>query len=144
MVVASGIAPPSIFSTFDMLSTSGGMGTVVIDPATDSVIGDIPVGGRPGPIAIEDGAAWVGNGADRTVVRIDLRSRSVVKSFGPSQAPVSLTAGPDVAWIGNGFDGTLSRILTGYDQLSAPLFPGLRRWVARGGHLGWEPVGRTR
>ena len=26
-------------------------------------------------------------------------------------------------WIGNGFTGTLSRILTAYDQLSAPFYP---------------------
>jgi DNA-binding SARP family transcriptional activator/streptogramin lyase len=96
----------------------------IVEPRTDSVVADIPVGDGPGPIAISGNGAWVGNVGDRTISRIEVRTHAVVKTFGLPQTPVSLTAGPGVVWIGNGFDGTLSRILTSYDQLSSPFFPG--------------------
>jgi DNA-binding SARP family transcriptional activator/DNA-binding beta-propeller fold protein YncE len=96
----------------------------VVDAATGSPVADIPAGAHPGPIAITGGAAWVGNTGDRTLQRIDLQARTVTRTFGLSQTPASLTAGPGVVWIGNGFGGTLSRVLTSYNQLSAPFFPG--------------------
>lgn len=96
----------------------------VVDGASGALVADIPAGSRPGPVAIADGAAWVANTGDRTLQRIGLRTRTVTRTFGLPQAPASLTAGTGVVWIGNAFDGTLSRVLTSYNQLSAPFFPG--------------------
>jgi DNA-binding SARP family transcriptional activator/DNA-binding beta-propeller fold protein YncE len=104
----------------------GANSVAVIDAATGTVVGDISVGHRPGPIATASGAVWVANSGDLTLERIGLRARTATKTFGLSQPAVSLTAGPGVVWIGNAFDGTLSRVLTTYNQLSAPFFPGRR------------------
>jgi streptogramin lyase len=96
----------------------------ILDPATDQLVVDIPVGNAPGPIAIDNHAAWVGSSEDHTIIEIDLASHEVTRTFGLSEAPASLAAGDGAVWIGNGFTGTLSRILDAYDQLSAPFFPG--------------------
>ncbi len=96
----------------------------VLDPATDALVVDIPVGSAPGPIAVANDAAWVGSSEDHTVIQIDIASHDVTRTFGLSEAPASLAAGGGAVWIGNGFTGTLSRILDTYHQLSAPFFPG--------------------
>lgn len=96
----------------------------VVDAARGVVTGTIPVGIEPGPVVFADGSAWVGNRRDLTVSRVDLRSRTVVRTFGLADTPEGLTADSGVVWIINGFSGTLSRILTAYNQLSAPFFPG--------------------
>ena len=96
----------------------------VLDPATDQLVVDMPVGDAPGPIAITNDAAWVGSSVDHTVVQIDLASRNVTRTFGLSEAPATLAAGDGAVWIGNGFTGTLSRILDTYHQLTPPFFPG--------------------
>ena len=100
--------------------------SVAVVDAAGSLVADIPAGAHPGPIAVAGGAAWVGNTGDRTLQRIDLQARTVTRTFGLSRTPATLTAGPGVVWIGNAFDGTLSRVLTSYDQLSSPFFPGRR------------------
>ena len=96
----------------------------VLDPATNELVVDIPVGSAPGPIAIANDGAWVGSSEDHTVIQIDLASHEVTRTFGLSEAPSSLAVGGGSVWIGNGFTGTLSRILDTYHQLSAPFFPG--------------------
>lgn len=96
----------------------------IVDPSTGSVLGAVLVGGSPGPIVVAGGSVWVGNRRDLTVSRVDLRSRTVVRTFGLADTPEGLTASDGMVWITNGFSGTLSRILTAYDQLSAPFFPG--------------------
>jgi DNA-binding SARP family transcriptional activator/streptogramin lyase len=97
---------------------------VVVDPGSDTLIEDLSVGAAPGPIAVGDGSAWIGNVEDHTLTRIDLQSGKTMKTLGLASAPTSLGTSAGLVWIGNGFAGTLSRLLTAYDQLSAPFFPG--------------------
>ena len=97
---------------------------VVVDPASETLAEDLPVGAAPGPIAVGDGSAWIGNVEDHTLTRIDLQSGKTLKTLGLASAPTSLGTSAGLVWIGNGFAGTLSRVLTAYDQLSAPFFPG--------------------
>ena len=48
----------------------------LIDPETNAVVDDIPVGNSPSSVAVGEGAVWVLNGDDRTVSRVDpLRGR---------------------------------------------------------------------
>ena len=95
-----------------------------LDPGSGAIVADVPVGAAPGPLSAASGNVWVGNLEDRTVTRIDASSKEAVKTFGLAAAPVSVTATPEVVWIGDGYAGTLSRILTRYDQLTEPFFPG--------------------
>jgi DNA-binding SARP family transcriptional activator/streptogramin lyase len=97
---------------------------VVVDPASETLAEDLQVGAAPGPIAIGDGSAWIGNVEDHTLTRIDLQSGKTLKTLGLASAPTSLGTSAGLVWIGNGFAGTLSRVLTAYDQLTEPFFPG--------------------
>ncbi len=62
--------------------SGGGLGAVqpnhvgVIDTRTNRIVAEVPVGIRPGPIAIGAGSVWVGNLEDRTMTRIDLAERT--------------------------------------------------------------------
>src|SRR5262249_54546205 len=70
--------------------------SVAVVDAAGSLVADIPAGAHPGPIAVAGGAAWVGNTGDRTLQRIDLQARTVIRTFGLSRTSATLTAGPGV------------------------------------------------
>jgi len=121
-VVRLQLAPTPASAPSGIIATANSV--AVVDPVSDALIQDLPVGSAPGPIVVADGSAWVGNVDDHTLTRIDVQSGRTLKTFGLSAAPTSLCATPGTVWIGNGFLGTLSRVLDAYDQLSAPFFPG--------------------
>ena len=56
-----------------------GDSVAVIDPETDTIVGEIPVGGRPTGPAVGEGSVWVGNRDDNTLSRIDPKSLEVVR-----------------------------------------------------------------
>jgi DNA-binding SARP family transcriptional activator len=119
-VLATGSKPLPVGSGVQPRANS----VAVVDPTSEALVMDLPVGAVPGPIVAAEGSVWVGNLDDRTLTRIDAESGSTLKTFGLSSAPTSLCATAGTIWIGNGFFGTLSRVLAAYDQLSAPFFPG--------------------
>jgi DNA-binding SARP family transcriptional activator/streptogramin lyase len=119
-VLANTPKPPAISAGIRPTANS----VVVVDPTTESLVKDLPVGAAPGPIVAADGSVWVGNGDDHTLTRIDVQSGTTLKTFGLSSAPTSLCTTKGTVWIGNGFVGTLSRVRAAYDQLSSPFFPG--------------------
>ena len=95
---------------------SSGGGVVVrpnsvalIDPETNSVVDDIPVGNSPSSVAVGAGAVWVLNGDDRTVSRVDLATRSV-RTIAIGGNPTDLTVGNGALWVVNGFATTVLRV----------------------------------
>lgn len=70
---------------------------VVIDPQTAQVVGDVPVGRTPGPVVFGGGAIWVGNYEDKTISRIDPRTREVV-TLGIAVRPYGLSVGEGALW----------------------------------------------
>ena len=50
----------------------------VIDPESDLVVADVPVGVRPEAVAADERSIWVANAADGTVSQIDIGKRRVV------------------------------------------------------------------
>ena len=63
--------------------------SVAVDPGTDTIVGEIPVGGRPSGPAVGEGSVWVGNRDDNTLLRIDPRSLDV-HTIGLSVAPIDV------------------------------------------------------
>ena len=126
-----------------LIAVTGGSDTVVVvpnsvavvNPKTGSVVGDVPIGGRPVAIATGAGAVWVVNADDQTVARIDPKTRKVVKTIGGLGTNVSdLVVGFGSVWVAGGNDGTLMRIDPRQNAPEAPIDLG------GGGELVPQPV----
>jgi len=85
----------------------------LIDPQTNRIADEVPVGATPSHLAVGEGAVWVTNADDDTVSRIDPAKRNVVQTIsvgsGPSGIAVS-NVGNGAVWVANSLDGTVSRI----------------------------------
>ena len=94
----------------------------VIDPKTDTVVGDIPVGSRPVAVAVGEGGVWVANADDGTVSRIDPKTRKVVKIIGVGGDVEDLAVGFGSLWVATGNDSTLARIDPRTNAIERTLF----------------------
>jgi YVTN family beta-propeller protein len=72
----------------------------VIDPATNELIGDVPVGVDPEAIAVGRNAVWVANTEDKTVSRIDPKTRRLVGgAIHLDDYPTDLVVGAGDLWV---------------------------------------------
>jgi YVTN family beta-propeller protein len=76
-----------------------GNSVAIIDTATNSIVGEVPVGGRPTGVAVAYGSVWVGNRDERTLLRIDARSRKIVHRFGLGFEIGDVAAGAGSIWV---------------------------------------------
>jgi YVTN family beta-propeller protein len=92
----------------------------LIDPKTNEVVAEIPVGIRPGPVAAGAGSVWVGNLVDRDLTRIDPRRRMAIGTISlGNRTPTGLAVGAGFVWVAHGLRGELTRV--------EPEFGGLER-----------------
>jgi DNA-binding SARP family transcriptional activator len=90
----------------------------VIDIATNRVVGAVPVGIRPGPVAYGEGAVWVGNLDDRSLSRIDPATRKVVSNIPLPATPDAVAVGVGAVWVVNGRLGTLYRVDPAFNRVT--------------------------
>jgi YVTN family beta-propeller protein len=120
LFVAGGIVLLAAAATAAFLETrdsGGGLAGVnpnnvgVIDPRMNHIVGEIPVGIRPGPVAAGERAIWVGNLLDRNLTRIDPRRRSASATVSlDNRTPTGLAVGAGAVWVAYGLRGELSRV----------------------------------
>jgi YVTN family beta-propeller protein len=85
----------------------------LIDPKTNQIVDEIPVGIRPGPIVAGAGSVWIGNLDDRNLTRIDSRRRTTVGTIElGNRTPTGLAVGAGGVWVAHGLRGQLSRVET--------------------------------
>ena len=100
-----------------------GNSVAVIDPATNRIVSEIPVGARPGDISFGSDAVWVANLDDRTVSRIDAKTRRVTRTIPTGGAPAALAAAGDSVWVASPASSrafvNLRRIDTRYAEIAA-------------------------
>jgi YVTN family beta-propeller protein len=115
---------------FLLLGRSGGGGLSevhpnnvgVIDPATNRVVAEIPVGIRPGPIAFGANSLWIGNIDDRTVTRVNPQTLASVGTISlENRTPTGLAVGEGALWVAQGFLGKLSRVDTQFGRVTNTL-----------------------
>jgi len=82
----------------------------LINPRTNRIADQVPVGARPSHLAAGKGAVWVTNAGDGTVSRIDPAKREVVQTIIVGSAPTGIAIGNNAVWVANSLDGTVSRI----------------------------------
>jgi DNA-binding beta-propeller fold protein YncE len=108
-----------------------GDSVAVIDPETDTIVGEIPVGEKPTGPAVGEGSVWVGNRDDNTLLRIDPRSLDVVRTIGLGVAPKDVEVGAGSVWVLS--DRALLRVDPAIndvvDTVTLPPGSGLHRWA---------------
>jgi len=105
ILAIAAVAAAAVVATVLLLRSSSPGPTVqpnsvaVIDPGSNRVQADIPVGASPSPVAVGDGAVWVGNLDDQTVSRIDPQTLRAAKTIATSDRPTGLAAGRSGVWV---------------------------------------------
>ena len=127
-VLASGSSSPRS----EGLAAVRGDSVVAIDPATDHIVAEYPVGGTPTVVSAGGGAVWTINADGQTLSRIDERA-ATVRTTAISSVPLDLAAGADALWVltgvpnprGNAPVKALARLdpHSGAEQTSTPVRP---------------------
>ena len=107
-----------------------GNSVAVIDPGTDTIVGEIPVGGRPTGPAVGEGSVWVGNRDDNTLLRIDPTTLDVIRTIGLGVAPKEVEVGAGSVWVLGDWavlrvDPAINEVV---DTVPLPRDSGQRRW----------------
>jgi YVTN family beta-propeller protein len=71
----------------------------VIDPKSNRIVAQIPVGAAPSQMALTDDSLWVVNSADESVSRIDPARRVVVRTIAIPGDPGGIGADDSGAWL---------------------------------------------
>lgn len=94
----------------------------VIDPETNRIVAEVPVGIRPGPLAFGGGSLWVGNLDDRNVTRIDPQKQTASATIPlEGRTPTAIAVGAGALWVAHGARGELSRVDLQFNQVSEPI-----------------------
>jgi YVTN family beta-propeller protein len=118
----------------------------LIDPETNKLVGVVPAGSDPGPLATGAGSVWVANLGDRTITRISIKRhiRTVTVPLN-ARTPTSLAFGAGALWVAHGLRGQLSRVDPVSDRVTKTIGvadPGSNRGaVAVGGGSVWAVYG---
>jgi YVTN family beta-propeller protein len=138
-----------------LLVRTGGGGLAVqpnsiaaIDPTTNRVSAEVPVGLRPGELVFGSGSLWVANLDDQTISRVDPIANRVEKTIPTGEAPRGLAAAGDGIWFvsarANSSFLTVRRIAPRFDIVEKTIkvpgqafIPSSGGGVAAGGRALW-------
>jgi ABC-type branched-subunit amino acid transport system substrate-binding protein len=79
-----------------------GNGIATIGPAGDRLGEFITTPPTPSNIAVGEGAVWLLNAENRTISRVDPKTKAVTGTIPAQGAPTDLSAGADAVWLGSG------------------------------------------
>lgn len=128
LVLALAVAAVALSALAAFLATrdsTGGLSGVqpnhlgLIDPRTNEIVAEVPVGIRPGPVAAGVASIWVGNLEDRTLTRVDPLTRAATATISlDRRTPTGVAAGAGAVWVAHGRSGQLSRVNPQFNQLA--------------------------
>ncbi|MGH3079111.1 MAG: protein kinase domain-containing protein, partial [Gaiellaceae bacterium] len=93
----------------------------VIDPGSNKLVAEVPVGIEPRSIAVGEGGVWVANAEDETVSRIDPATRQVVRTISVPDYPSDLTVGAGSVLVALGALGELVLIDPEQSEAGSPI-----------------------
>jgi YVTN family beta-propeller protein len=104
------------------LAAASANAVAAIDPRSNRIVADVPVGNGPASVAVGRGSVWVTNALDRTVSRIDPETGDVIR-IDVGGDPGGIAVGAEAVWVANSLDGTVSRIdpLTNREAATVPV-----------------------
>ncbi len=128
VLVAAAIASAIVYATRPSGITVPPDSVGIIDPTTNKVVGFVRVGSRPDSVAVDQRGrtAWVANLDDKTLSRIDPKTRKVERTIPLDATPTGLAVGFGAVWVAHGLLGTVSRIApqyTGFVTIHPPFTP---------------------
>ena len=124
---ALALAAIAVTLVFTLGSGSGGLSAIspnavgVIDPETNKLVAEVPVGARPGAVAAGEGAVWVANRDDETVSRIDAATRRSVGTVPVLGHPSDVAVDSGSVWVALGNLAKLRRIDAGFNETDNPI-----------------------
>jgi len=107
--------------------SSGGFSAVspnsvgVVDPASNELVAEVPVGIDPESVAVGEGAVWVANVEDETVSRIDPVTRERGRTIDVGDYPSDVVVGSGTVWVALGALAELARINPEQDEAASPI-----------------------
>ena len=117
-----------------------------IDPGTNRITREIPVGGMPTGIAAGFGSVWVANTLDGTVTRVDPVSGETIATIPLGTGPIwpgGIVAGPRGIWLVSGDGNVVSRIDPARSRVASQFpLPGARSLAVTGGTI-WVGLARS-
>ena len=84
----------------------------------------VPVGTNPAGLVVGGGSLWVANRSDRSVSRIDPRTRAVTQKIDVGLSPEALAVTAGDVWVANFADGTVTRINMAANRVVATIVVG--------------------
>jgi YVTN family beta-propeller protein len=140
-------ATVAVFATGRSNGLTVGPNTVaILNPRSNRVVGQVPVGTQPGQIAFGSGSVWVANVGDQTLSRIDPETESVGRTVSVGGTPTGLATTRDAVWVVSSNPTrpsvTVRRIETQYDTVSSTrrigsVVPGAPGSIAADGEAVW-------
>jgi YVTN family beta-propeller protein len=127
LAVAIAVAAAAALAFVLLRDSGGGLSAVspnsvgVVDPATNELVAEIPVGIDPESVAVGEGAVWVANVADETVSRIDPVTRERGRTIDVGDYPSDVVVADGTVWVALGALAELTRIDPSQDQAATPI-----------------------
>jgi YVTN family beta-propeller protein len=82
----------------------------IIDPSTNEVVGQVPVGEGPSAVAVGEDAVWIANRAGKSVSVVDPATRTQRATIQVETAPADVAVGEDAVWVAQAGVAVLTRI----------------------------------
>jgi YVTN family beta-propeller protein len=95
----------------------------LIDPESNEVVSQIPVGVGPAAIAVGEGSVWVANLGDETVSRVDPQARVVERTISVDAVPSDVAVGAGAVWILHAPFNRITRVDIGTNSTMAIELP---------------------
>ena len=111
-----------------VLSRSGGGATAVL-PANAAglltgngrLVGHVSVPGRPAAVAVGEGATWITDSLNGTLLRVEPARRLVVDRIHVGATPAGVAVGAGSVWVANSEAGTVSQVNPDTDTVVATI-----------------------
>jgi YVTN family beta-propeller protein len=117
LLVAAAIAVVELTGTGASGFTSAAANSAaVIDTNSNQLVSDVPFGTAPTRITVGEGAVWATSEQERSVLRIDPRSKSA-QNIPVGGDPSGIAVGAGAVWVANSLDGSVMRIDPGTNRV---------------------------
>jgi YVTN family beta-propeller protein len=101
--VAAAVVQLTRGSSSEGIEVVAGNAVGVIDPSSNRITAQIPVGRSPTNVEVGEGAAWVINADDQTITRIDSDTLEAGQPFAVGGGtPIDLAVGDGALWVASG------------------------------------------